>query len=74
MLGRHQYAPARNRADPLGGLRLTADDFAWVGAAIAAQARRLCQGRVVSCLEGGYNPAALAVSVVAYCQGTMQAL
>ena len=53
-------------ADPLGGLRLTDDDFAWVTREIAAIARDKAGGRLVSVLEGGYDLPALASSVVAH--------
>lgn len=49
-------------ADPLGGLGLATEDFRWVTEAILA----VSQGRLVSCLEGGYNLAALADSVAAH--------
>lgn len=50
-------------ADPLGGLNLLEEDFAWVTAEILAVARQVCNGRTVSLLEGGYDLAALAKSV-----------
>lgn len=55
-----------HRDDPLGGLRWTAEDYAWLTARLCALADRVCGGRVVSCLEGGYDPAALAASVAAH--------
>ena len=55
-----------HRDDPLGGLRLTEADYGWVGAQIRDFANAHCGGRVLSMLEGGYNVAALARSVVAY--------
>jgi acetoin utilization deacetylase AcuC-like enzyme len=49
--------------DPLGDLRLRAEDFGWVGQVIHDVARLCCDGRVVATLEGGYDPHALARSV-----------
>ncbi|MEE3625595.1 histone deacetylase family protein [Nitrospirillum sp. BR 11752] len=55
-----------HRADPLADLGLVEDDFAWITAEIAALAARHCQGRLVSTLEGGYDPMALASCVAAH--------
>lgn len=52
--------------DPLGGWQLTAADYGWITAEIVSCAERLCGGRVVACLEGGYNHEALAESVEAH--------
>ncbi|HEY3487541.1 MAG TPA: histone deacetylase family protein [Gammaproteobacteria bacterium] len=52
--------------DPLGGLNLAESDYAWVGSEIKNAALRYAQGRIISCLEGGYNIGALARSVAAY--------
>ena len=52
--------------DPLGGLRWITDDFARLTRAIVDMANRTCAGRVVSCLEGGYDLDALAASVAAH--------
>ncbi len=41
--------------DPLAGLNLSEDDFAWATAQLCNMANELCKGRVVSTLEGGYN-------------------
>ena len=53
-------------ADPLGGLALTEDDFAWITREIAAIARDKAGGRLVSILEGRYDLKALAASVSAH--------
>ncbi|MBZ8118137.1 histone deacetylase family protein [Roseovarius sp. LXJ103] len=55
-----------HRADPLAGLNLVEADFAWATQAICDLADRHCGGRVVSCLEGGYDLAALASSAAAH--------
>ncbi len=48
-----------HRDDPLGGLALDDEDYAWVTERLVESAERHCGGRVVSLLEGGYNLAAL---------------
>ncbi len=52
--------------DPLAGLEWQADDYAWLTGRICDVADATCQGRVVSCLEGGYDLEALALSVTAH--------
>ncbi len=49
-------------ADPLANLRLSEDDYGWVTAELVRLANKVCNGRVVSTLEGGYDLAALAAS------------
>jgi acetoin utilization deacetylase AcuC-like enzyme len=44
-----------HESDPLGQLRLTDDDFIAMTRVVKEWAREACRGRVVSCLEGGYN-------------------
>jgi acetoin utilization deacetylase AcuC-like enzyme len=53
-------------ADPLAGLMLTTDDFAWVTHQLCDLAERHCDGRVVSSLEGGYDLEALGASARAH--------
>ena len=55
-----------HREDDLGGMGLVEDDYAWITTQIMSVARQHCQGRIVSCLEGGYNLSALGRSVVAH--------
>ncbi|MBV8619367.1 MAG: histone deacetylase family protein [Curvibacter sp.] len=55
-----------HREDDMGQLGLTENDFAWITMRIKDIARRFSKGRIVSCLEGGYNPPALARSVEAH--------
>jgi len=55
-----------HRDDPLGGMGLVEDDYTWITQQIMAVAREHAQGRIVSFLEGGYDPSALARSVVAH--------
>lgn len=60
-------------ADPLAQLRLTEDDFAWATTALCALADRVCGGRVVSALEGGYDLDATARSAQAHVRALMAA-
>lgn len=55
-----------HRDDPLGGLRLETSDFAWITGELRLLADRHAQGRVVSCLEGGYDLDALREGVRAH--------
>jgi acetoin utilization deacetylase AcuC-like enzyme len=48
-----------HRADPLAGLNLVEDDFAWLTRELVAIAGQHAQGRIVSMLEGGYDLDAL---------------
>jgi acetoin utilization deacetylase AcuC-like enzyme len=62
-----------HRADPLASLNLTEDDFAWVTREVCAVAARVCGGRVVSALEGGYELDALAASAAAHVRALIEA-
>lgn len=53
-------------ADPLAQLALSADGFGQIGRELASLADAVCGGRMVVCLEGGYNLRALGQSVVAF--------
>ncbi len=44
-----------HREDDLGQLGLVEADYAWITQRIKDVAERHAQGRIVSCLEGGYN-------------------
>lgn len=52
--------------DPLANLNWTADDFAWATERLCDLAAEVCDGRVVSTLEGGYDLDGLADSVAAH--------
>jgi acetoin utilization deacetylase AcuC-like enzyme len=52
--------------DPLAGLEWQTTDYAWLTRRICEIAEASCGGRVVSCLEGGYDLDALAASVAAH--------
>jgi acetoin utilization deacetylase AcuC-like enzyme len=55
-----------HRDDELGQLGLVEADYTWMTQKIRAVADKHAQGRIVSCLEGGYNLGALARSVAAH--------
>ena len=55
-----------HREDDLGQLGLVEADYEWITLRIKALADRHAQGRIVSCLEGGYHLGALARSVAAH--------
>ncbi len=52
--------------DPLAGMMLTEEDFAWATTKICDLAEEHAGGRVVSCLEGGYDLEALGRSAYAH--------
>ena len=52
--------------DPLANLGWTEADFAWVTRALCEVADAVCDGHVVSTLEGGYDLEALAASVATH--------
>jgi len=55
-----------HREDPLGGMELVEDDYAWLTHQLMNVAKVHAHGRIVSILEGGYNLSALARSAVAH--------
>jgi acetoin utilization deacetylase AcuC-like enzyme len=57
-----------HRADPIGGLGLEVEDFDWLTVAVVEIANIYAQGRIVSLLEGGYNPQVLAECVATHLQ------
>ncbi|WP_119678955.1 histone deacetylase family protein [Indioceanicola profundi] len=59
--------------DPLAGLHLMEDDYAWVTGKLCELAAKHCDGRVVSALEGGYDLIALANSSAAHVKSLMVA-
>jgi acetoin utilization deacetylase AcuC-like enzyme len=62
-----------HRRDPLANLRLEAEDFAWATAELMNLAEKLCGGRIVSLLEGGYDLEGLSSSVAAHVETLMGA-
>ena len=55
-----------HREDDLGQMGLVEDDYVWITKCLKEVADQYAQGRIVSCLEGGYNLSALGRSVVAH--------
>ncbi|MGJ9419384.1 histone deacetylase family protein [Massilia sp. CMS3.1] len=55
-----------HRDDDMGGMALVEADYAWITRQIMMAAREHAGGRIVSCLEGGYELSALGRSVVAH--------
>jgi acetoin utilization deacetylase AcuC-like enzyme len=55
-----------HREDDIGGMGLVEADYAWMTQQVMAVAHQYAKGRIVSCLEGGYNLSALGRSVVAH--------
>ncbi len=55
-----------HREDEMGNLGLVEADYAWVTERIVDVAHQHAKGRIVSCLEGGYELSCLARSVAAH--------
>ncbi len=55
-----------HREDPVGQLGLVTADYAWMTRRLMAVAERHAGGRIVSCLEGGYDLSALGRCVAAH--------
>lgn len=55
-----------HREDEMGQMGLVEADYAWITQQIKAVAKQYAQGRIVSCLEGGYHLSSLGRSVVAH--------
>ncbi len=55
-----------HRGDPLGQLLLEDADFVQMTRTVKEWATQTCNGRVVSCLEGGYNLDTLGETVRAH--------
>lgn len=55
--------------DPLGGLQLKTDDFAWLTERACLIATRYAEGRIISVLEGGYSLEGLYSSISVHLEG-----
>ncbi len=62
-----------HRLDPLANLDLTDEDYGWVTERLVEIANVSAQGRIVSCLEGGYSLTALRGSTAAHCRALFTA-
>ena len=62
-----------HRDDPLAQLNWDTEDFQWLGRELCTLAREICQGRLVSVLEGGYDLKALAASAKVFVNELIEA-
>lgn len=62
-----------HREDDMGNLGWTEADYEWVTERLMDVADRHCQGRVISCLEGGYVLSPLGRSVAAHVKALIRA-
>ena len=60
-----------HKDDPLCQLNLGVEDFNWVTKELIKVARKCCQGRLVSVLEGGYHLGALKDCVASHLSGLL---
>ena len=60
-----------HESDPLGGMKVTTEGYGRLTRAVKAIAEECCDGRLVSVLEGGYDPDALADSVETHLQALL---
>jgi acetoin utilization deacetylase AcuC-like enzyme len=60
-----------HQSDPLGSMRWTTPTYRFLGDAIRSTAEAVCNGRVVSLLEGGYDGTVLARAGRAYLDGLL---
>ncbi len=61
-----------HREDPIGSLGLHTEDFAEMSQFVCDLAASHCEGKLVSLLEGGYNPQRLAESVELHLENLIQ--
>jgi len=62
-----------HRDDPLAGMALTEEGYGALSRIVLDLASRHCRGRVLSCLEGGYNLQALSASVERHLRAMLEA-
>ncbi len=60
-----------HRLDPLAGMNLEDDDFHWVTEKLMRIADEVCEGRIVSILEGGYSGEGLMGGAAAHVKALM---
>jgi acetoin utilization deacetylase AcuC-like enzyme len=60
-----------HRLDPLAGMNLEDDDFHWVTEKLMRIADEVCEGRIVSILEGGYSGEGLMGGTAAHVKALM---
>ena len=57
--------------DPLADLKLNEEDYRWITQLLMDTARLYSNNRIVSVLEGGYNPSSLAYSTAAHIEALL---
>ena len=62
-----------HKDDPIGSLGLESEDFRVLTELVSAVAQQYAQGRIVSVLEGGYNPRALTECVECHLEALLAA-
>jgi acetoin utilization deacetylase AcuC-like enzyme len=62
-----------HRDDPLASMALTEDGYAALTRVLTDIAKKHCQARILSSLEGGYNLSALSASVERHILGLLEA-
>jgi len=62
-----------HESDPLAQLNVQTEDYGWVTREIMAVAQRVCEGRVVSSLEGGYDLRAVGENAAEHVRALMTA-
>ena len=62
-----------HRSDPIGSLGLEVEDFDTLSRCVAGVAKEYCGGRIVSMLEGGYNPTVLPFCVETHLKVLLEA-
>lgn len=60
-----------HHCDPLANMALEDEDFAWITREVMAVAGEMCEGRIVSILEGGYSAEGLAGGSAAHVRALM---
>ena len=60
-----------HRCDPLAQMNLEDEDFAWITREVMEIAEDVCEGRIVSILEGGYSAEGLAGGCAAHVRTLM---
>ena len=61
-----------HKLDDMSGLLFSTELYRYMGRRIADIGQNLCNGRVLSILEGGYHLPSLAASVGEYCRGLIE--
>ena len=58
-----------HKNDPLADFRLNTEDFFWITKKLNDFSTKNCKGKLISCLEGGYNIKALSESCLEHVKG-----